>query len=167
MHIPPLYRRKDWQRLMVGFFLGGVIAYLIFIYMYGQLIEKRIEENLRLRTEYQELQLAYDTLESNLSELNQKYQQKLLINSIDIIIVNADTFKLDRFILHELEDMIKEEVKDILGKEAATLNDHYPLLIRMIENKSYTIDGFTYQAKVNHLFINENSEIHIELDLQR
>lgn len=167
MHIPPYFKFKDWQLLLVGMFIGALIGYLVFIYMYGELMEKRIEENLRLRTERQELQLAYETLEENLTELNEKYQQKLVINAIDIIITNADRFKLDRFILHELEELIKEEVSDILGSEVATINENYPLLIKMVENKKYEIDGFTYQAYIKHLFINEQSEIHIELDIQR
>ncbi|MBU5593670.1 hypothetical protein KQI76_00665 [Amphibacillus sp. MSJ-3] len=167
MHFPSYYKRKGWQRLFVGIFIGGILGYFIFIYMYGQLMEKRIEENLQLRTEKQELQLSYRTLEENMSDLNQKYQQKLLIHSVNIIITNAETFKLDRFTLHELEELIKEEVSDILGKEVSTFNDHYPLLIKMIENKTFKINDFSYQATIKHLFINEHSEIHVELDINR
>ncbi|SEO85167.1 hypothetical protein SAMN04488134_11454 [Amphibacillus marinus] len=167
MHVPPYYKRKDWQRFMVGVFVGGMIGYLVFLFMYGEIMERFIEENLRVRTERQELQLAYDTLEQNLTDLNQKYQEQLTINSIKIVINNAEVFKLDRFMLHELGELIKAEVNDIIGKEVVTLNDYYPILIRMIENKAYKIDGFSYQAKVAQLFINEQTEIHIELDLDR
>lgn len=164
MHIFPYYRNKNWQRFFVGLFIGAIISYFIFIYMYGQLLEKRIEENLQLRIEKQELQLNYQILEENMSDLNQKYQEKLHIHSIDILITNADVFKLDRFSLHELTELIKNEVSDIIGKEVTTLTEHYPLLIRTIENKTYKIDDFAYRAKIKHLFINERSQIHIELD---
>ncbi|WP_440896096.1 sporulation membrane protein YtrI [Amphibacillus sp. Q70] len=167
MHFPPFYKNKNWQRLFVGIFIGGILSYFVFIYMFGQLMEKRIEENLQLRTEKQELELAYRTLEENMSDLNDKYQQKLLIHSVDIVIINAEAFRLDRFSLHELEELIKNEVSDILGKEVNTFTEHYPLLIKMVENKTYEINDLSYQATVKHLFINERSEIHIELDIKR
>ena len=57
MHFIPYYKNKNWQRFFVGLFIGAIISYFIFIYMYGQLLEKRIEENLQLRIEKQELDL--------------------------------------------------------------------------------------------------------------
>ena len=92
MHFIPYYKNKNWQRFFVGLFIGAIISYFIFIYMYGQLLEKRI------------------------------------------------------------------------GKEVTTLTNHYPLLIRSIENKTYKINDFSYRANIKHLFINENSQIHVELD---
>lgn len=167
MHLVPYYKNKNWQRFLAGLFVGALLSYFVFIYMYGQLLEKRIEENLQLRIEKQELQLAYQTLEQKMSDLNQKYQEKLTVHSIEIKITNAETFKLDRFSLHELQELLRSEVNVILGKEVTTLTEHYPLLIRTIENKPYNVDDFSYQAKVKHLFINEHSEIHIELDKAR
>lgn len=164
MHFIPYYKNKNWQRFFVGLFIGAIISYFIFIYMYGQLLEKRIEENLQLRIKKQELKLNYRTLEENMSDLNQKYQEKLLVHSVEITIINAETFKLDRFSIHELKELMMIEVSDIVGKEVTTLTEHYPLLIRSIENKTYKINDFSYRAKIKHLFINEQSQIHIELD---
>lgn len=163
MHIPPYYKRKEWQRFLAGLFTGAIFAYFVFIYMYGQLYENWVEENLSLRTELQELQANYKLLEENNAELDQKYQQRLRVSSIEIIILNEEEFRLDRFILRDLEDMIKQEASEILGKEVSSVTENHSLLLRTVENKVYEIDGFRYQAEVKYLFINETSEIHIEL----
>lgn len=163
MHIPPYYKKENWQRFLAGTFVGAILAYSVFIYMYGQLYENWVEKNLSLHAELQELQTNYQVLEENKDELDQKYQQKLTISAFKITIINHEAYKLDRFILHDLEDMIKEEVSEILGKEVASLTENYMMLIRMVENKVYRVDDFSYQAVVRHLFINETSEIHIEL----
>ncbi len=49
MHIPPYYKRPSFQRFFAGICIGTIIGYLIFIYMFGELQEKWIEENLALR----------------------------------------------------------------------------------------------------------------------
>lgn len=167
MHFSPYYKLKNWQRLFGGIFIGAILSYLVFIYMNGQLIEKRIEENLRLRTEKQELQISHRMLEENMSELNEMYEQKLLIHSVKIVITNAEVYKLDRFSLHELNDQVYDQVNTIIGREVKSFTNHYPLLIRSVENKAYKINDFTYQARVKHLFINEQSQIHIELVMKR
>src|SRR5690625_6426491 len=98
--------------------------------MFGQLLEKRIKENLDLRTKNQEIHLTKRTLTENLSDLIQKYQAELFIQSIAIIIANAEELKLDRFSVLELEELIHDEVSDIVGSEIKTFQNHYPLLIR-------------------------------------
>lgn len=167
MHFVPFHKNKQWQRFFSGLFIGAFISFIVFIYMHGQLLEKRIEENLQLRMEKQELQLAKRTLEESVSDLSQKYQKELLIRSIEITIINGEVFKLDRFSLHELEEQIKNEASHIVGNEVKTFNNYYTLLINAIENKTFKINNFSYRAGVRHLFINELSEIHIELDIKR
>lgn len=165
MHIPPYYKRKEWQRFLAGTFVGAILAYAVFIYMYGQLYENWVEQNMDLRAELQELEASYEALEKNNEELDQRYQQRLMVSSIDIVIMNHETFRLDRFILQDLEEMIKEEVKEILGREVSSVTENHILLLRMIENKVYNIEGSSYQAEVRHLFISESSEIHLELKI--
>src|SRR5690625_126894 len=167
MHFFPFHKNKQWQRFFAGLLIGAIISYTIFIYMFGQLLEKRIEENLELRTENQELHLTKRTLTENLSDLNQKYQAELFIQSIAIIIANAEELKLDRFSVLELEELIHDEVSDIVGSEIKTFQNHYPLLIRTVENKTFNVNHFSYHAEVRHLFINEQSEIHVELTVDR
>lgn len=163
VHIPPLYKRESWQRFMAGTFVGAILAFCVFVYMYGQLYENWVEENLELHAALQELNSNYKALEENNKELDQKYQQKVTISSIKITITNQEKLDLDRLIAREFEEKIKAEMTEIIGRDVESLSENYSLLIKTIENKTYRIDDFSYQAEVKHLFITEVLSLQIEL----
>lgn len=163
MHIPPYYKRESWQRFLAGTFVGAIIAFIVFVYMYGQLYENWVEENLELHAKLQELNSNYKASEEKNKELDQKYQKKITITSVQITITNQEKLDLDRLIVREFEETIKAEITDIIGRDVESLSENYNLLIKTIENKRYRIDSFSYQAKVRHLFITEILNLHIEL----
>ncbi|GGM26600.1 hypothetical protein GCM10011351_10440 [Paraliobacillus quinghaiensis] len=163
MHIPPYYKRESWQRFLAGTFVGAILAFFVFIYMYGQLYEGWVEKNLELHAELQELKSNYQALEENNKELDQKYNKKITISSIEIHITNQEKLDLDRFIIREFEEKIKNEMSDVIGKEVANFSENHKLLIKIVENKPYKIDDFSYQATVEHLFITEKLSVYLTL----
>ncbi|CQR48122.1 Sporulation membrane protein YtrI [Paraliobacillus sp. PM-2] len=165
MHIPPYYKRESWQRFLAGTFAGAIIAFFVFVYMYGQLYEGWVEENLELRAQLQEIKSNYKALEESNKELDQRYQQKATVSSIEINISNQKQLNLDRLIIREFEEVIKKEINEVIGKEVDDLSENYSFLIRTIENKTYEIHDFSYQAKVQHLFVTEKLEAHIKLTI--
>lgn len=165
MHIPPYYKRASWQRFFAGTFVGAITAFLVFIYMYGQMYENWVEENLDLRAQLQEMSANYQALEQSNKELDQQFQQKATIASITINISNQEQLNLDHLIARELEESIKKEWHDVIGKDVASLSENYTFLIRTVENKTYKIDDFSYEAQVDHLFVTETLEAYVTLTL--
>ncbi|WP_182201075.1 sporulation membrane protein YtrI [Paraliobacillus salinarum] len=163
MHIPPYYKRESWQRFLAGTFVGAMIAFFIFVYMYGQLYEGWIEENLELRAQLQEIKSNYQALEENNKQLDQRYQKRSTVSSIEIKITNQNQLDLDNLIIREFEETIKQEINEAIGKEVDDLSKNFSFLIRTLENKVYSIHNFSYQADVQHLFIKETLEVHIKL----
>ncbi|MBM7572878.1 sporulation membrane protein YtrI [Aquibacillus albus] len=162
MHIPPYYKKESWQKFLVGAFLGAIIAYAIFIYMYGQFYERWVEENLALRSELNDLESNYNTLKE---EFNAKSKEKVTVNAIEVSIMNQKQLKLDSLIVHQLEELIKEQIKDVLGKDIESLSENYTLLTSTIENKIYKVDGFSYSASVNQLFLTSTLRLNVQLKI--
>ncbi|SDB94460.1 hypothetical protein SAMN05421734_10362 [Pelagirhabdus alkalitolerans] len=163
MRMPSYSIYSKWRTFISGLFFGTFIAYFVFLYMHGVMIEKRIEDQITMYQTYQELKRDHETLQTKLSDLTERYEQKTRIQTIELIIVNEEQLKLDRFMLLEMKELIKEDVHNLLGKEVNTFNQHYSLLISTLENKTYTIDHETYNVEVLHLFMSETSEIYLEI----
>ncbi|MDL4840671.1 sporulation membrane protein YtrI [Aquibacillus rhizosphaerae] len=165
MHIPPYYKRASWQRFLAGAFLGAIIAFAVFIFMYGKFHERWVEENLKLRSELNQLQHNYKTLEESKKELDQKSKEDIKVQTIIINIENETELKLDSLIVHQLQEQIKEEINHVVGKSTSSLSDNYELLIATIENKTYPVDEFSYNAVVNQLFVTENLTVNVQLKI--
>ncbi|MDC3415756.1 sporulation membrane protein YtrI [Aquibacillus salsiterrae] len=148
MHIPPYYKMRDWQRFLAGTFVGAIISYVVFIYMYGQFYENWVEENLAIRSELNELEENYQALQENGNS-----KENITVNSIEISITNQKQLKLDSLSVHQLQELIKTQIRDVIGKDIESLSKNYTFITSTVENKQYTIDEFTYKATVKQLFI--------------
>lgn len=159
MHIPPYHRNRNWQRFFIGAFFGGIIAYCILLFMYGSMYEDLYEENLTLRTELEELKNQNDALLQAKEDSEEEERAKLKISKIDINISNAEDLLLDRLIVHELESMIKQDLNHVIGQDVQVLSESSNLLISAIENKSYSIDNFTYNFEITQLTISQTLKL--------
>ncbi|WP_138415335.1 sporulation membrane protein YtrI [Aquibacillus sediminis] len=166
MHIPPYYKKESWQRFFAGTFIGAILAFIIFVYMYGHFYERWVEENLTLRSELNTLRNNYEILEEDKKKLDQQSQQKITINEIEVSINNEKDLKLDSLIVHQLEEMIKEQIKSIIGEDIETIAQNSELVLSTIQNKTYKVDDFTYNASVRQLLlISESLNVKVELTL--
>jgi hypothetical protein len=153
MHIPPYHKKVTWQRFFVGMLFGGVIAYCTLIYMYGEMYEQLLKENREYRTELTELRDLNEALLQDKKDLNEKSKEPLTVETIEINIANKNEYRLDRLIVHDLEEMVKKEIKHIIGRDISIIDKSDDLLISSIENKNFTVDEFTYSFKVEKLAI--------------
>lgn len=153
MHIPRIHQNKSWQRFVVGFFIGVITAYGVIMFMYGSMYEKLFEENLMLQAQVNELEDLYESLLEAQEKEIEKNKERLIVETIEISIINAEALELDRLIVHQLTDMIKQEVKSIIGQDIISLSENDQLLISTIENKRFTIDDFNYSFEVERLTI--------------
>ena len=159
MHISPYHKKPGWQRFFAGAFFGGLLAYMIFLYMHGVMQKDLLEHNMTLQAEVGELRRQNEALLQDNKDLDQKNKQDIKIETIDIKILNEDQMRLDRLLAHQLEELMKEDIDQIVGEsiDAVTKNDE--LLIAAIENQTYRIDDFSYKVKVEKLTISKTVRI--------
>ncbi|WP_208592251.1 sporulation membrane protein YtrI [Gracilibacillus suaedae] len=167
MHIPPYYKRPSWQRFLAGVAIGTIIGYIIFIYMFGELQEKWIEENLALRGDLQDLRQSYENLRKNHEALDQQTKKGLQVGEINIEFLNLEELNIDsdRIMIQQLEDAVRTEASHAIGKSVDEIINSIDLLISTIENKTINIDDFRFQAEVRRIIVTETVYLSIELKM--
>ncbi|KKE79055.1 hypothetical protein NSA56_07265 [Oceanobacillus caeni] len=165
MHIPPYHKKPSWQRFFVGAVFGGIIAYIILIYMYGSMYESLLEENQQLKSKISELTLQNDALTKSNEDLNEKTNKAPTIESIEINIDNWEKYKMDRLTVYELEELVKEEIKHLIGEKVSNIAESDFLLERAIENKSYKMNDVTYYFNISKMTISETLKLTLKAKL--
>jgi hypothetical protein len=159
MHVPPYHKRPGWQRFLVGMFFGALISYWVVLFMYGTMYERLLEENSSIQSELRDAEDKIDALTKDNQDLNERSKKPVTIDEIHLEILNAKELKIDMLLLHQLEGLVKEEIKDVLGKDIQTISDSDVLLISAIENKTFKVDDFTYSFKIKRLIISSTIRI--------
>ncbi|SFM08067.1 hypothetical protein SAMN04487943_107180 [Gracilibacillus orientalis] len=167
MHIPPYHKRPSWQRFLAGVAIGTIIGYIIFIYMFGELQEKWIEENLALRGDLQNLNQSYENLRKNHETLDQQTKKGLQVKEINIEFLNLKELNIDndRIMIQQLEEAVRTEAAHAVGKNINDMADSIDLLIATIENKTINIDDFKFQAEIQRIIVSETLYLSIQLKM--
>ncbi|HLT55764.1 MAG TPA: hypothetical protein VK057_06605, partial [Bacillota bacterium] len=98
-------------------------------------------------------------------DLNEKANEPRVVESIVVQITNWDSLRLDRLIIHQLEELIKEEINYIVGRDVELISEMDELLISTIENKAFTVDDFTYYFQVEKLTIARKVKLSVFAEL--
>lgn len=159
MHIPPYYHKKSLQQFIIGICTGALVAYSIFIFMYGSMYEKLFENNLELQAKVNELQSHNDALLEDKRESAAKDKELLTIDRIEVYIVNHEELLLDRLIVHQLDKMIKQEINHLIGQDIRIVSENDQLLLSSIENKAFSVDDFTYFFEIRRLTISDTIKL--------
>ncbi|KGX93370.1 hypothetical protein N781_09955 [Pontibacillus halophilus JSM 076056 = DSM 19796] len=165
MHIPPYYKRPSWQRFFAGVFIGGIVAFGLFLYMYGSLAEKWVEENLALEAKVKDLEFELEVLNKDKEEMNKEQKELVTIQEIEVNFTNDKELKLDRLISHQLKEMIKNEIRHVIGQSIQSISDSRTLLISAIQHKKYEVDDLKYNVHVDHLTIGPTLSLSIKLSV--
>ncbi|MFS0673061.1 sporulation membrane protein YtrI [Ornithinibacillus sp. 179-J 7C1 HS] len=153
MHVPRYHKKPGWQRFLVGMLFGALISYWVVIFMYGTMYQEKVIENSKLHEELNDAENRILALEKDNEDLNEKSKQKIVIEEIELEILNAKELKIDMLLQNELEGLVKEEIKDIIGKDLLMVAESDTLLLSSIENKSYKVDDFSYDFEIKRLII--------------
>ncbi|WP_010532402.1 sporulation membrane protein YtrI [Lentibacillus jeotgali] len=164
MHIPPYFKKKAFQRFLAGAFAGAVVAYLMFVYMHGSMYGQLLEENRDLKSEVTELENQNEALLEDNENLDEKSKEPVKVETIEITIINEEDLP-DSLIIHDLEELIKEEIVHIVGKDVSIISESDGLLRATIENKDFTVDDFAYQFTVDTLIIHNTVKIAVEAEV--
>lgn len=165
MHIPAYYKKKEVQYFFSGAVIGAIIAYIIFLYMYGSQTERWIEENIQLHSKINDLERENQTLSKDKENLQSKTKENLTIQKIDVKLLNAEQLKLDRFVVYQLTESIKEELGSLIGKTIPSVSENESLVFAAIENKTFSVDDFSYDAKITTLTISQTLRVKVNIQI--
>ncbi|RPF55363.1 sporulation membrane protein YtrI [Aquisalibacillus elongatus] len=166
MHIPPYYKKPKWQAFFLGVLAGGIIGYIVFLYMFGEHTERWIEENLTLRQDLRQLENDYELIKEETDDLNKQNEQRLNIRDVEIEFVNIEQMRLDRFTSLRLTALVEDEISTVIGRNIESVGEQHELLIRTIENKNFRVNDINYQVKVTLLVIGPTLDISLEIKVQ-
>lgn len=153
MHIPPYHKKRSWQVFALGVLTGSIIAYLILIFMYGEMYANLLTEMTELRAEKQQLEHQNEALLRDKEQLQQ--ESEWIVQSIEIEFTNSKEFRFDRLTTHELSSQILDELKDIIGKDVKTVSENSALIESLIEKSVYTIDELSYSFEIKKIVFSE------------
>ncbi|MUK86865.1 hypothetical protein GMD78_00420 [Ornithinibacillus sp. L9] len=159
MHVPPYHKKPSWQRFFVGVFFGALISYFVIIFMYGTMYERLLEENSTIQSKLKDAENYIEALEEDNENLDQKSKQPTTVESIELEITNAEQLRIDKLLLVQLEDLVKEEISHIIGQDINIVYESNQLLEATIENKNFKVDDFTYSLEINRLLIHKTVKI--------
>ncbi|ALX48353.1 sporulation membrane protein YtrI [Lentibacillus amyloliquefaciens] len=161
MHIPPYHKKSSVQRFLVGAFIGSVVAYFIFVYMHGSMYGQLLEENRNLKSEVRELEQQNDALLEDNENLDEQAKEPIKVETIEITIINEEDLP-DKLIIHDLKELMKDEINHIIGKDLSIIAESDGLLEATIQNKVFTIDDFEFQFTVEKLYLTPTVKISVE-----
>src|SRR5699024_9443328 len=125
----------------------------------GTMYEQLLEEKVELQSQVDDLKNQNKSLLEEQKDLGEKSKEPATIDSIEITIDNEDELRLDPLMRHELKTQIKDEINHIVGKDLNIIAKSDRLLISTIENKTFSIDEFTYDLEVVTLIIGSTVKI--------
>jgi len=160
MHVPPFYKKRSYQIFFVGMFIGAIIAYIMLLFMHSKMYEELLFEHTELQAKVSELENQNEALLEDKEEMEEK--STTIVTSIHIEFTNDEELKFDRLITLQLEDAIKNELADVIGKSVQSVSESDDLLVTVIENKSFTIDDQSYQFEVKKVSISEQVKLSLE-----
>ncbi|WP_059171387.1 sporulation membrane protein YtrI [Bacillus sp. FJAT-27445] len=166
MRVPPLYKDNTWQRFFVGMAIGGIISWLLFIYMYGILQEKQTLLIQEQKDTIQDLRDDVAIWQEEFKNLNKENIEHLLVQQITVKIINHQKYSLDLLSVKQTEEAVTEDLKTLKAKDVQTVYKNKDLIKRVIENRSVSINGKKYRLEVKELVIYTNViiQLHITLD---
>lgn len=167
MKIPPHYLVKEWTRFFSGMAMGGLISWIIFLYIHGEWNEE-FSKTMKLQEErIQQLEKEKKIWQEDIEEINKKNQEKLTVQNIEVKIINYQKYKLDTFSVHEMEEKVKESIRSLISKDIETAFESDELVRRAIENQTYIAHDKRYRLTIYKIVYYTTITIHLQLQLEQ
>ncbi|OEH91849.1 sporulation membrane protein YtrI [Bacillus solimangrovi] len=167
MRVPPYYRDPKWQRFFAGTFIGMVVSWGVFLFIFGQMQDEQILTLSEQRNKITQLNQEIQMWKEDVEHLNNENKKKLIVEDIVIELTNAKELKLDLLTVQLLKDAIQGELQPLLKQNIATIVENKNFLFKTIENKIYDFDQSQYTVKVKYLFLSTTLEVHVEVQLRK
>jgi hypothetical protein len=151
MRIPPYYRLQEWRRLFAGMAIGAIVSWLIFLYVYGEWQEEYSMKIKLQEEDIRELKKEQEIWKEDFERINKENQEKLTIQQIEVKITNFEKYKLDAFSVHEIEETVKEDIRNLLAKDIETAFKSRELIKKAIENRSFKAHDKRYRLQIKEI----------------
>jgi gas vesicle protein len=160
MRIPPFYQRPNWQRFLGGIFLGAVIGWLFFLYIYGESYNKQVLELKKKQAEIDDLKKDIEEIwKKDYEECNKQNQRLLKVQEIKIKLNHHD--KMSLLTVEKLQQEAKNYLRDLIKKDIETVAKNKEFIMKTIQDKSFVVDDQKYQLRVQHFFLFTTLELHL------
>jgi uncharacterized protein YfeS len=163
MRIPQYSHDPGWQRFIAGLVLGIIIGWLLFIILSGIAQERQINLINQQKDQIKELKNEKEIWLDDVKKQNEKLQQKLTIQDIQIDFSNEKEINLGEAEQSKLKGQIKDQLSSLYNQsiETAAANRE---LINLIQNQPYTIDKNQYRVHIQSLVIYSTVEITLKIE---
>ncbi|MCA1056921.1 sporulation protein [Rossellomorea aquimaris] len=163
MRIPPLYKLPSWQRFFAGMVIGGIISWMIFIYMFGVMHEKQTKLIEEQKNEINKYKNTLSYLQEEYKQLNEKNENQLTIQEVKIKIVNPTKTKVELLSIHETEDRLSGDLRSLINKDLESVYGTRDLIKKIIENKTVKLNDKSFTFKVREIYFWTTTQITLEL----
>ncbi|MBW3111734.1 MULTISPECIES: sporulation membrane protein YtrI [Bacillaceae] len=163
MRIPPFYRLPSWQRFFAGMVVGGIISWMIFLFMFGTMHEKQALKIEEQKNDISKLKNTLSYLQEEYKQLNQENENELVIQEVKIKIINTTKTKVELLGIHETEDKLSEDLRSLLTKDLETVYGNKELIKKIIENKTVKLNDKNFRLKVKEMYFFTTTQITLEL----
>jgi hypothetical protein len=162
MRIPPYYKDPHWQRFLAGVMLGTLIGWVLFLYFYGNTIDRHIIALKNKQAEINDLKKDIDEIwKKDYEECNKENQRLLKVQEIEINLEHSD--KISMLTVQKLQQQTKDFLRDLIKKDIETVANNKEFIMKTIEEKTFTIDDQKYQLRVEHFFLFTTLEMHLRI----
>ncbi|WP_102345299.1 sporulation membrane protein YtrI [Bacillus sp. Marseille-P3661] len=165
MRIPPYFKMRSWQRFFAGVFVGSILGWLLFLYMFGELQDKQINLVLKQQSIIRELEDEKEIWQKDYEQLNEANKKKLTIEEINIYFTNEKKLLLNEYTKYNLREAIITDINSLIKQDIETVANNRALIIKTIENKIITLEGQKYQVKVHQLVLFTRLDLYLKVEL--
>ncbi|MFD2213675.1 sporulation membrane protein YtrI [Metabacillus endolithicus] len=163
MRIPPHYQQPSWQRFFAGAAIGAVISWGVFLFIFGVIQEEHSTIINKQKQTIQDLENDKKIYQDEYTKLNKKAQEKLTVQEIKIKLTNGDRYLFKDFRITNIENSVKEDLKDVMAKDIESIVSNHLLIERIIENKPLKFDGKEYKLEMTKFMLTTTLYIEIKI----
>lgn len=149
MRVPSLERYAHYFQAIGIFIAGGIVGAAIYMSLHQQLFNHIWVKNY----EYSE---KIKDLESDLKNMNKLHSEQGIIAKINVRVESGEGKQpLDSVIQKELEAKVRSELKFLIGKKSADIQDDLDVYRKLMSNRTYYgVQGKDFRVEVYALLIN-------------
>ncbi|MET3697284.1 hypothetical protein SAMN05877753_105186 [Bacillus oleivorans] len=165
MRIPPFYRIPSWQRFLGGMALGGVISWMVFLYMFGTIQER---QSIIIEEQTAKIEKLNDNLEywqGEYQKANEELEKELTVEEIEIKLISNKKLDLSPLQEKKIISLLEEHLNVLKAKKLGTVYESKDLLKKAIETKVFQVDNKKYKLHLNQLFLYTTLYIEVTIDL--
>ncbi|MGL4820939.1 MAG: sporulation membrane protein YtrI [Bacilli bacterium] len=156
-------REKSIRLIAVGFTFGAIFAWLVFLYMYGEIQNIQSRKLHERETDMAQLNERIKLLQADHDRLNEANRRQLSIQEIDVTLVVNRPLSLSSTTQIAFRTSIEKTLSHLITQPISTVSSQSTLLIQSIENQTYRVDDRFYKLVVRQLVFDQTLSIVVEV----